>query len=58
MDYPLDFIELDSNDETLWEILTGIRIKNGVDSTVKITEVDFIQTGNENLNNLDEISEL
>lgn len=58
MSFPLNCIELNANDEDLWEIITGIRVKNGIDANVKITEINFIQTGDRNLNKLDEFSTL
>lgn len=57
MNFFLDYIDVGSND-SLWEILTGFRVKNGIDTNVKINSVEVVQTGDKNVANYEKFSQL
>jgi hypothetical protein len=48
-DYPLGNIELEEN-ESIWEVLTGFRVKNGVDMITTIEGVEHIQMSDKDCN--------
>lgn len=47
MEFPLSSIEIDEN-ESLWDNLTGFRVKNGVDINAQIYAVEHIQMSDKN----------
>lgn len=57
MNFPLDVIDIGSA-ESLWSILTGFRVKNGVEVNVKIHAVDYISNGDKNANNFEAFSQI
>lgn len=50
-------IDIGSN-ESVWSVLTGCRVKNGVDMSVKIIAVETIRTGDKNANGFEALSQL
>ena len=57
MNFPLNIIDIGGN-ESVWSILTGFRVKNGVDMNVKINAVETIRTGDKYASNFEALSQL